>query len=61
MFTVWLNPDSKKTVYGVETRWLSGKEIVQGTALNKEGHADSLLGYERIYYYWFPVKGCINK
>ena len=43
----------KKTVYGVETHRLSSKEKVLGTA----GHADILLGYERIHHYRFPLKG----
>ena len=33
----------EKTVDGLETCWLSGKEKVLGIAYNKEGHADSIL------------------
>ena len=38
----------------VETHWFSSKEKVPGTAFNKEADADSLLGHERTYHYWFP-------
>ena len=48
---------SKRTAHGMETHWLSGKEKVPGAAVSKGGHADSLLGYEKTYYYWFPWKG----
>ena len=40
----------------VETCWFSSKESVVGTAVNKEGHADSLLGYERNHHNGFPWK-----
>ena len=36
-----------KTDHGVELHWLSGKKNVPGAAVSKEGHADSLLGYEK--------------
>ena len=39
--TNWLNVE--KTVHGVETYWLPDKEKVPGAAVNKEGHAVSLL------------------
>ena len=38
----------EKTVNELETHWLSGKKKVSGTVISKEGHADNLLGYERI-------------
>ena len=41
----------EKTVYTVETHWLSSKEKVPGIAVHKEGHADSVLGHERIHIY----------
>ena len=34
--------------HGVETHWLSDKENVLDAAVSKEGHADSLLGYELV-------------
>ena len=37
----------EKTVYGIETHWLSGKGKVLGTAVNREGHADSNLEHEK--------------
>ena len=37
---------SQKTVDRGKTQWLSSKEILLSTAVNKEGHADSLLGPE---------------
>ena len=44
----------EKTVYGVETHWLFGKEKIPGTAVSKEGHADNLLKNERsFHHYWF--------
>ena len=54
MFTIGLNMVLplwswvEKTVYGVKTHWLSGKEKVPDTAVNKEGHDYSLLEHERI-------------
>ena len=51
----------KKTVCEVETHWLFGKEKVLGIAVNKEDHADSLLGHERTHHYWFPLKRCNSK
>ena len=41
----------EETFHRVETHWLSDKEKV-----NKEGHADSVLGYERNHHYRFPWK-----
>ena len=32
----------KKTVHGVETHWLSGKEKVLGAAVSKESHAGTV-------------------
>ena len=46
----------EKTVYGVEIRWLSGREIIPDAVVSKEGHADSYLGHERTHHYWFPWK-----
>ena len=37
---------AKNTVHEVKTHGLSGKETVTDEAVSKEGHADSLLGYE---------------
>ena len=48
----------EKTVHGVVTHWLSGKEQVLNAAVSKEGLADSLLGHERIHHYWFPWRSC---
>ena len=42
----------------METYWLSCKEKILGTVDSKEGHAESVLGYERTHYYWFPWKMC---
>ena len=42
----------EKTVYGIETHQLSGKEKVLEAAVSKKGHADSLLGDD------FPEKKC---
>ena len=47
-----------KSVHRVETYWLSGKEKVPGTAISKEGHADSFLRHEMTHYCWFPWKRC---
>ena len=33
----------EKIIPGGETHWLSGKEIVPGVAVSKEGHADSVV------------------
>ena len=46
----------EKIVNGVETHWLSGKEMVPGTAVRKEGHADCVVGNERTHHYWFCWK-----
>ena len=43
----------QKTVHGVKTHWVSGKEKVPGTAISKEYWTDSILGY----YYWFLWNG----
>ena len=49
----------KKTVHQVETHITSGKEKIPGAAaVSKGGHANSFLGYERTYDYWFPWKSC---
>ena len=45
----------KKTIYGMETHWLSGKEKVLSVAVSKESHADSLVGQERTHHYWFGL------
>ena len=47
----------EKTVPGMEIHRLPGKEKISGTTVNKEVHADSLLGYEKIQNYWFHEKG----
>ena len=39
------------TVDGVATHLFSSKERVLDTAVNKEGHADSLLGHFNSYYF----------
>ena len=39
-----------------ELNVLSGKEKDPDTAVNKEGHVDSLQGKERTHHYWFPWK-----
>ena len=51
----------KKTINVEETYWLSGKEKVLGTAVSKEGHADSHLGHERTHHYWFLWDRCNYK
>ena len=62
MFTNWLNiglpqwARVKKTVHDVEIYWLFSKEKVLDAAVNKEEHADSLLGHEKTYHYWFLWK-----
>ena len=43
---------------GVKTHWLSGKEKVPVSAVSKEGHADSLLSYEKTHHYRFSWKTC---
>ena len=48
----------EKTVNGVETHRLSGKEKVLGTAVSKEGDAYRLLGYDWSHHYWFLWKSC---
>ena len=45
-----------KTVYGVETQWLSCKQKVLGTAVSKESDTDNLLKHERTHHYWFLWK-----
>ena len=42
----------EKTVYGVETHWLSGKEKVTDAAVSKEGHT----GHEMTHHYRFSWK-----
>ena len=44
----------KKIAHSVETHWLCGKEKIPDTVLSIEDNADSDLGYERTYHYWFP-------
>ena len=46
----------EKTVDGVETHWLSGKETVPGATFCKEGHADSFPGQETIHHNWLAWK-----
>ena len=40
--------------HSIHIYWISGKEKVRGAAVSKEGHTDSLLGYERTRHNWFP-------
>ena len=49
----------EKTV--MEPQWHLGKEKVLGVTVNKEGHADILLGHERTHHYWFHWKRCNSK
>ena len=55
MFTNWINMGLlqwawvKKTVDGVKTHGLSGKEKVPDTAVSKGGAADSLLGQKDLW------------
>ena len=55
-----LEAQIKKTIYGVETYWLSSKGV-PSTRVSKEGLADSLLGHERTHHYWFHWKRYICK
>ena len=48
----------KKTVYGMETCRISGKEKVLGAAVSKDSHANRLEGYEMMHHYWFPWEKC---
>ena len=49
----------KRIVDGLETQWLSGKENILGTMVNKEGYADNpLRNKKNIHHYWFPWKRC---
>ena len=41
----------KKTIHGMEMYWLSSKEKVLGSVISKEGHAVSVLGYEKTHHY----------
>ena len=43
LFWAWV----QKTVHGVETHWLSGKEKVASEVVSKESDTDSVLGHER--------------
>ena len=60
----WVKHGFATTVHGVETHWLSGKEKVLGTEVSKEGHADSVLVYEKIckqcYLSYLPNEPCIH-
>ena len=40
----------KKSVYGMETYWLFSKLNVLDETVSKEGHADNLLGYQRMHH-----------
>ena len=51
----------KKTAHEMETHWLSSKVKVLGTAVSKEGQADSLLEHVITHYNWFPWKRCNYK
>ena len=46
----------EKTIDGVETHWLSGREKVSNAKLSKEGHADRRLEHEINHDKWFPWK-----
>ena len=65
MFTNWVNISLpletwvKKTVHGVEAHWLSSKEKVPGSAISKEGQADSFLDYEMISIFLYTK--CFRK
>ena len=48
----------EKTVHGVETNWLSGKEKVPGTAVSKEDNTENLLGHERTHRKRYNCKQC---
>ena len=47
-----LQASVEKTVYKVETHWLSDKEKVPDAVVSKEAHVDSVLGH----HYWYPWK-----
>ena len=55
MFCYWV----KKSVRRVETHWLSNK--VPGAVVNKESHADSVLGRKQIHHSQFLRKSCDYK
>ena len=42
----------EKRGYGTDTHWFFGKEKSRIPEVNKEGHADSYLGEERLLHYW---------
>ena len=46
----------EKTVHGVETHWLSGKEKVPAATVSKVGYSDSILEHEKTPHNWFPWK-----
>ena len=48
----------EKTVHGVETHLLSGKEKVLDAAFSKEDNADSVLEHWGTHHYWSPWKNC---
>ena len=50
----------EKTVPGMETDWVFGKEKVLGTIVNK-GHANDHLCHESTYHYLFIKKYCNYK
>ena len=51
------NYDSESKIFSKERKhWLLINKKVLGEAVSKEGHADSLLRYERTDHYWFPWK-----
>ena len=45
----------EKTVDGVKIDALAQKKLLVHQLVKKD-HADSLLGHERTYHYWFPSK-----
>ena len=51
----------EKVVHKGEAHWLCNTEKVPGTVISKEGHADNLLGYEKIHNNWCSRKRCSRK
>ena len=50
MLTVFWDIKGIITNDGMKTLWLSSKEKVLGTVVNKEGDADSVLGHKRNHH-----------
>ena len=51
----------EKTVHGLETYWLSVEKNVPGAVISKEGLAENLLRYERLFMLNFPEKAATRK